>query len=310
MTTRASCNKLPGSTPRPSRVLGAMRHLPLVTCLLLAACTTEPSEPDFTALISRSWTVPAGSYDTYKCTRIRVPEDLYVTAFRGLAPTGTHHTGLTISDDQTLPLGDYDCGVTTLDMRGIYGGGIGTPDFELPDGVAMKIAAGQLLNLNLHVFNATDGELSGESGVLVRTASADAIEHEADLTLAGTVALSIPPDSAPHTFRGGCTAARDYQIVAVWPHMHQYARSQKVEVTRAGVTTAIVDRPYDFTEQGYWHLAEPFAVRAGDRVDVACTYLNDTNVEIPWGDSSTAEMCFAGLARYPAGGDIFECVDR
>ena len=47
----------------------------------------------------------------------------------------------------------------------------------------------------------------------------------------------------------------------------------------------------------------------GSRIDVTCTYNNNTNppVNIPFGDSSNQEMCFTGLYKYPAGGGLFQC---
>ena len=41
---------------------------------------------------------------------------------------------------------------------------------------------------------------------------------------------------------------------------------------------------------------------AGDRVNIECTYENDTDAPISWGDSTLDEMCFIGLGLYPAGG--------
>jgi hypothetical protein len=44
-------------------------------------------------------------------------------------------------------------------------------------------------------------------------------------------------------------------------------------------------------------------MRAGDQVQIECTYQNDTDETLHWGDSSLAEMCFIGLWRYPAPDD-------
>jgi hypothetical protein len=48
--------------------------------------SSEPPDVDasgeWTQLIGRSWTVPAGSADTYKCTRIAISQDVWVSGFR------------------------------------------------------------------------------------------------------------------------------------------------------------------------------------------------------------------------------------
>ena len=48
-------------------------------------------------------------------------------------------------------------------------------------------------------------------------------------------------------------------------------------------------------------------LRSGDRLVVECTYLNDTGVEVHWGESTSAEMCFAIVFRYPAIGGYYVC---
>ena len=41
---------------------------------------------------------------------------------------------------------------------------------------------------------------------------------------------------------------------------------------------------------------------------VECTHTNTTDKVVTFGDSSLAEMCFAGLYRYPSQDDGFACV--
>lgn len=290
-----------------------MRRVVLLL-VVFAACGGNGPDPgddtpaEFTRLIGRSWTVPAGNFDTYKCVRIQIPEDMYVTAFRSEAPTGSHHAVLTIARADDLQMGDYDCSVSSLDLQMLYASGIGTSDLTFPDGVAVRLRAGQYLNLNLHLFNAGETDLSGESAVLVKTIPADQVENEADMVFAGTFDIGIPPDGAPHTMRGGCTLGADFDILAWWPHMHQYATHQTVTVTGADGAVDVLDDDFAFSEQKYYPEDPIRHLHAGDHVEVACTYVNTGPDYIQWGDSSNAEMCFSGMYRYPAGtGILFEC---
>jgi hypothetical protein len=103
--------------------------------------------------------------------------------------------------------------------------------------------------------------------------------------------------------------SHDSTLFAVAPHMHQLGIYEKVVVERAFDDDVVLfDGPYDFSEQIIYDVP-PVKVHKGDRVRVECTHKNTTDATVTWGDSSFAEMCFAGLARYPADGSGFACVD-
>jgi hypothetical protein len=284
-----------------------------VVCVLTAcgggAGTGDDTPQEYTRLIGRTWSVPAGDFDSYKCIRIQIPEDIYVTSFRSLAPAGSHHSVLTIARADNLQMGEYDCSVTSLDLQMLYAAGIGTDDLTFPEGTAVRLRAGQYINLNLHLFNAGETAISGDSAVMVKTVPADAVENEVDMVFAGTFDIGIPPDGQPHTMRGGCTLGADYDVIAWWPHMHQFATHQTVTITSAaGGSVEVLDDDYAFSEQRYYPEMPIRHLSTGDQVEVACTYVNNGPDYVEWGDSSNAEMCFSGMYRYPAGsGILFEC---
>lgn len=275
-----------------------------------AAANVDAEIPsDYTRLIGREWTLPPGAADTYRCVRVTVPTETYITNIMAQAPLGTHHTVLSISDSRTSgPDGVYDCTVSELGMVMLYASGVGTSPLDFPDGVGVRVPAGTQIHLNLHLYNASDAPLSGESAILVRS-QATPTPTLAEMVFAGTFLVSIPANSTDHTISGGCTANADYSLFAVWPHMHQLATHQKVEHTRSGSTTVLHDHPFSFAEQNYYRMEpQPFAVQSGDQIRVTCTYDNPTGSTVTFGDSSNQEMCFSGLYRYPAqGGNIFSC---
>jgi len=51
----------------------------------------------------------------------------------------------------------------------------------------------------------------------------------------------------------------------------------------------------------------PTLVRAGERIEVTCLWHNTTDETVSYGDTSSEEMCFAGLYRYPASGRGLYC---
>src|SRR5688572_20337455 len=189
------------------------------------AAPADADNEGWTELIGRTWSIPQGVNDVYRCIRIRVDQDIYVSGFRSQAPLGSHHALLTWSTSNPGQLGEYDCQVGSVDFRMMYASGVGTDDMLFPDGVGVHIAAGTYLNLNLHLFNAGDNPISGDSAILIRTMPA-APPTLADMALAGDVQINIPAMSTGHIEQGGCTLNRSYTVVSLWPHMHQLADHQ------------------------------------------------------------------------------------
>jgi hypothetical protein len=256
-------------------------------------------------LISRTWTLAPGT-EAYKCSRIRVPTDMWVNGFRAMSPIGTHHEVLTVSTSTST--GDYDCSAAQVltEMRMMYAAGVNTDDLVFPTGVAVHLAAGTYININLHLFNLSDVDINGSSGVLVKTVPAATVVNEADMMFAGTQTIAIPSDNTAHTAQGGCSAPVDWHVFALWPHMHQVATHQKFVFTHAATPMTLLDTGYAFAEQKNYPMAETI-IHAGDQVQVTCTYVNNTGATIYFGDSSTDEMCFTGMYKYPAGGGLFGC---
>jgi hypothetical protein len=71
----------------------------------------------------------------------------------------------------------------------------------------------------------------------------------------------------------------------------------------------MLDVPYMFGEQKNYVMPGTI-FHMGDRIDTTCTYVNTTASAIHFGESTTDEMCFTGIYKYPAGGGEFGCVDK
>jgi Copper type II ascorbate-dependent monooxygenase, C-terminal domain len=268
-----------------------------------------PPPPGFTPLIGRSWSLNPGDTDTYRCVRITVPNDMYITAFHVDAPTGTHHTVLT--QGSTGSDGEYNCTAGSLDSQMLWASGVGTDDLAFPDGVGFKLAGGQKINLNLHLFDATDQPLQGTTTIYVKTLPSQPAQL-AEMVFSGTLNINVPAHSTGMA-SGGCTLQHDANIVATWPHMHQTATRQLVELTPSGTTTpmTVLDTPYAFTEQKNYPWTPPLVWHTGDKIKTTCFYNNTTNAPMMFGESSLDEMCFTGIYRYPAtGGVLLGCISN
>lgn len=276
----------------------------------------------FTRLVGRTWSLPAptgSASDQYRCVRFTPTEDIYITAIQAQAPTGTHHTVLSFAGSNGTSGADGNddgCNFTEIGMDMLYASGTNEGLLEFPTDVGLKLPAGQQLHLNLHLFNATDEPISGDTAILVK-AQPTPPPQLAEMVFAGRFNVSIPvttPQKPETTLTGGCTSDKAYTLFAVWPHQHQLGTHQKVSIDRGQnpnvVTTVLHDGAYNFQEQNYYLQSPVFDVQVGDRIKVDCTWKNTTGSTVTFGESSTQEMCFSGLYRFPAQNDgRFHCTD-
>ncbi len=267
----------------------------------------EPGSPEsqWVPLVARSWTMPAGS-EGFRCRRIRVQSDMYVTGVRAVSPPGVFSMIVSVSSSTSSPIGDYNCSPNQIDQRVIYESGIGTDDLEFPLGVGVHLHAGDYVNLNVHLDNGGTKDADGIAGVLARTGPPSSVINDAALVLAGTFNINIPNDGVPHTANGGCAWPVAAQLVALWPHLHARGTHANLVITPAQppVTQTLLDAPYTFDTQ----LISPasFALHAGDLVGVTCTYVNDTAITpLTFGDSVDSEQCFVGMYVAPSTGLTF-----
>jgi hypothetical protein len=257
---------------------------------------TAPPPGRWTSLIGESWRLAPGD-EGYWCKRVTVAEDIWVTGFRAIAPAGTHHT--TLGKDSGGPDGTFRCGGFSTGSELLFGSGVGTDETLLPTGIAVKLAAGEQILLNLHVYNTGAEPLAETSGIEILAVDPAAVEHEAAFVLAGVAGgLTVPPGESTQT--GTCTPRSAVTLLSVGAHMHTKGVHQRVTAyPTADAPVVLSDAPYDFSEQtGVW-LDAPFVLPAGGHVEVTCTYRNETARTLVFGEGTEDEMCYAGLYHYP-----------
>jgi hypothetical protein len=267
----------------------------------------SPDPDGYATLVAGDWSL-APSSEKYVCVRLTATSDLYIRSIRPVAPLGTHHTVLMIGAPDG-PDGTVDC-TSALVKPAIFASGVGTDTLDLPAGVAVHVRPGQQLLLNLHLFNGSDADLTGTSGIEVLEAEPEAVQHEAGVVLIGKAqGLEVPPNMSTQV--GRCTTPANVTVFAVAPHMHMMGRHMKVSYANADGTGARVlhDQPYDFDEQRFGVLAPHLVTGAGARVTVECTYFNPTGQTVYFGESSNQEMCYAlAFIHPPPPPSVQQCV--
>lgn len=279
------------------------------------ACTNPPGsvaagwEPaviagEFQEVAVIDWEL-AGGTEKYICLREVLTETTVARAWRSLAPKGTHHSFLSLSEaPDGVPDGVSECDAATIGAQQLFLAAVSTePDRAMPPGIGMKLPEGSQLLLNVHLFNVTDQPLRGRSGALAQLMEEKDVVAFADNLSAGPTRLEIPP--GPSTQHGTCTIGRDMTIFAVGPHMHQTGVAMQVVAhTRLYGDRTLFDGPFFFDDQ-HGYALDLLQLSAGDTVDITCTYENPSPRTLHWGGSSNDEMCSASLIRFPAGGSSF-----
>jgi hypothetical protein len=190
---------------------------------------------------------------------------------------------------------------------------VGGDDPQLPDGVALEVSSDQLI-MQLHHYNATGEAVLDRSGFELCVAPRSAVDEAlvADVSLLGTENLGgimgMPPGEES-TFASTCQPARggiggDVPItVFAWlPHMHRLGRHVQSSVLRAdGSSEVVFDQEFDPEQQLFYPAAAPVQLQAGDALRTACTYFNDTDQRVAFGESAWFEMCYLLTYAYPAG---------
>ena len=285
-------------------------RLAIVAAIVLVACSDEGTPPmdmvptDFVSLLTADWNM-APEDEGYWCARTTADRDLYIKEFRPIAPQGTHHTALSL-DAAGGEDGVFPCEASTTGFQILFGSGLGTESFALPEGVAFKVEAGTQLLLNLHLYNYGDAMLTGRSGIEVKLANPVDVVHEAETIYVMNFDLEVPTGESTHTVE--CTMRSPTTVFGVFPHMHTLGTHMKGVVHRGGIggeQVVIHDLPFDFEEQ-LDYAVEPIEVGDDDVITGDCTFFNPGD-PVSFGDSTDSEMCVLGIYRYPREGSLSLC---
>lgn len=173
-------------------------------------------------------------------------------------------------------------------FRLLSGGGEGIVN-QAPGNLVYRIPAGAQIVLNHHYLNTTDAMIDGQSGVNLKFADPGNYVPSGNLAIVDT-SLDVKPGAYTSTIH--CAFDRDFKLWYLIPHMHQWGANEQVDLTVGGVTQRLFDTNWDpsftFHPPGIQvDPSSPMVVHAGDKIDVACNYNNDTGHDLPFG----FEMC-------------------
>jgi hypothetical protein len=175
---------------------------------------------------------------------------------------------------------------------------------RLPDDIGMLLPpAGSVLQLEVHYNNLKRySDVKDRSGVRV-CATDKPREHTAAVHTLGSLSVSLPGNKTT-SVSNTCTVASgkgDVHVMSASPHMHKLGVHMTTTVKRTnGTTETLIDTPFDFRSQGPH--PTPMIVHQGDTLTTTCTWDNDTDANVRFGEGTGDEMCFNFVVAWPAGG--------
>ena len=284
------------------------RHTVIFAAFSLLACSSEATKtesPEAWDFTTGEIEVAAGE-ERYVCFAKTLEEDIAVDRFDFVGSSSVHHVFLS----RTLakePEGLSECNVifkqTWLPM---FVTGAGTTSLEYPEGSATVLHKGEQIVLQLHLLNASSKDVKKSATVSMHKSTVEDPDPVAIYAF-GTQKIMLPPKQATDVVVQ-CSPKDDIEAFATLAHMHKIATGLHFSVEGDnGEMQEVVSRdPYSFNNQ--FIEAKPISVPKGRKTLLTCSYDNQTDRVVTFGESSNDEMCYlVGYIRGKEG--AFGCDD-
>jgi hypothetical protein len=284
--------------------------LPL--CFLILSCSTDSEEekapPDSNVfrVTTNSFTLQPGE-EKYRCYTQTVAEDMYMHAFSIPTIPGVHHMFLarTLSPEQD---GEFECNeLFRTNWLPLFTTGQGGTELRLPEGSGFKVEKGSQLLVQLHLLNPGPAAITDRVTVNVELSSKEAFKREAALFPFGTTKFEVPPRSKK-AITHECVLEKDFDVFAVFPHMHRNGFRMKFEYGDSfDAMNSGWDEPWDFDNQQIF--PRSFRLTKGQKTRLTCEWNNTLDVPLKYGEETDTEMCFFSV--FVAEGESLDghCVD-
>lgn len=266
----------------------------------VAACTSSSmSDTPHIDFVSDAYTLQPGE-EKYFCYATNLPADRDIAIVK-LSPTygaGTHHI---LVSQAVVPEPTFsECPVLSkTTWVPIYAGGKDSSPLELPDNTGFTpLMRGQQVVMQLHLQNATDAPISAKTAMRI-----DFVDATPGLIRAGFVgfdnrSLNIPAHSDPAMNEMSCVMDQEVDVFAALGHMHKHGLH--LDVSRGAVAGAemLYQEDWNFDAQPITPVS--FKLKPSDDLFLRCSYRNDGDTPLVYGESSDNEMCVLVLYYAPA----------
>lgn len=233
-------------------------------------------------------------------------EDIFVKGFDVTMRGGSHHlliyTFHPTTPNERVPQaqqfrelrdanGNYvlDTVASMLFHMPIIGSQFPFMSYHFPPGVALRLPAGTLLDLNSHYVNRTDENAIGEVYANLHLVAENEIEHEAQILFLNHLDLRLPAGKTT-TIEREFRFAEDRHIMQLMSHAHEHMTEFRVEVIGGQRDGELIYIAYDWEHPPILELNPPLALGAGQGLRLIATYDNWTDRELNFGFLSEDEM--------------------
>ena len=280
--------------------------------MLVSACgTNSGNKGDPNAGLHRTadgWVFSTGDItvqpgeEKYMCYAGIVNEDLSISAFTSLKNPLVHHFMFveTLTPEEN---GLKECNVLLRPTWSpMYAAATADSEVDIPEGAAKAVPKGKQVLLQVHLLNTTAAALTRPVEVNL-TRSLLKNPEKVGIMIFGAENIYLPPHKTT-TSENRCVLSRDVRLFSVLPHMHRLGTRLELDYgpDDAHLTTAYTRDPFLFDDQHFDPLT--LTLPSGSVVHTHCSFNNDTDKTVTFGETSAAEMCLA--VGFNVGGDDLE----
>ncbi len=271
---------------------------------------------DLTVQLPLAYEVDTSSTDDYRCFPVDWPleEDVFVTGYQVNADRAdlVHHVIAYIVPgsyrDSLMALeaedgrAGYECfggpgPISQADAAWLGAWAPGAVQGELPNGLGIKMNAGDLLVLQMH-YNSKAGAEGADQSSIDFTVE-PTVDREGWIqpftnvgwVLAGGMDIPAQTEGVQHSYE--YQLSRDLVMHTANLHMHTLGRTGRMEIEREnGDRDCLIQiDDWDFDWQRTYAFKEAKAIMAGDTWRLECSWDNPTGADVDWGDGTGDEMC-------------------
>jgi hypothetical protein len=213
--------------------------------------------------------------------------DVFIREIESHMTPGSHHFLMNAVVDPVSGLSPC----TTIDTPvGPYATQVPDDVFGYPPGIAAPLPGTNNLKMMSHYLNSSPTLLVAEVSVTLRRARPETVQQVAWVKSLSSTDINVPPRGS-QTVEGGITLEprEEWDVYWIIPHMHQRGTRFSVSAGPGGVQQVY--------ETDRWlapsrRFDPPLRLSAGDSLNYACTFFNDTTAPLTFGESALDnEMC-------------------
>ena len=199
-----------------------------------------------------------------------------------------------VAHDQADPGPGFACSTGSSAPDGpLVGGWVpGTRAVYFPSGTGLPVGPGDALVMEMH-YNLANGAQLDQSKLQLQFATSPV--KQARMLGFSDTQFSVPPHAmgfTPPNYPKTQTVQAAGKLWGVLPHMHRRGQKFRYEIRDGSTDTCVlaIDR-WEYSWQEMFMLAEPISVPKGASVRLSCTWDNELDKPVVWGEGTDSEMC-------------------